>query len=209
MASKFEEALKQFEYTTKLLDGISDDCQKYANLLLVNSKQSEGCSSCCNEIVSDIKQIRLLVKNLRYRKEQLVAIKAQEKTSSETLNKREVKVNRKDTRTSSMEVLVYWEKVVDAQLADNAPKNLEEKQPPLLLKPLIKRRIKQFENKDTKRVSSTAEFFLDEADEMVESYEETIQEEEEKDEDYSNKNFKPRIVDVVVSIKLQENIQLL
>lgn len=215
MVSKFEEVLIKFDNSTKLLDKISEECQKYANLLLVNSKQSDDCTTCCNEMIADVKQVRLLLKKLSYNKEQLVAIRAKENASSETTNKRERTVNRK-TRTSSMKYLVQWEKVMEAQLAENAPQNQEEdEEPPLLPKPVIKRRIRQFENKDTKRVSSTAEFFLDESDEIPESYGEAIKEEDEDDDDdydeleevahdvnnsvSKSDSFKPRIVDVVVS----------
>lgn len=197
MVSNFEEMLIKFDNSTKLLDKISEECQKYANLLLVNSKQSDDCNSCCNEMIGDIKQIRLLLKKLNYNKEQLFAIRAKENKSNVVANKREGVVKR-NTRTSSMKYLMQWEKVIEE--AQGAPQSEEDEQPPLLPKPVIKRRIRQFENKDTKRASSTADFFLDEVDETPESHEEVIHEEEEEaDSKGKSTRFKPRIVDVVVS----------
>lgn len=181
----------KFDNSTKLLDKISEECQKYANLLLVNSKQNEGCSSCCNEMIGDLKQIRLLLKKLNYNKEQLFAIRAKDNKNA-VANKREGVVKR-NTRTSSMKYLAQWEKVVEeAQLGESATQDTVEAQPQLLPKPVIKRRMRQFENKDTKRASSTADFFLDELDE---SHAEVIHEEDEE----TPARFKPRIVDVVVS----------
>lgn len=194
MVSKFEEVLNKFDSATVLLDKISEECQKYANLLLVNSKQSENCSSCCEEMVADVKQVKLLIKKLIYNKEQLAAIKIKENKSDAT----RVGVAKRNTRTSSMKYLAQWEKMVEAQLTDSTPQS--EEQPPLLPKPVIKRRIRQFENKDTKRISSTADFFLDEDTESCGSFNETIHEGDEEEEEESNR-FKPRIVDVVVSIK--------
>lgn len=194
MVSNFEEVLMKFDNSTKLLDKISEECQKYANLLLVNSKQNEGCSSCCNEVIGDLKQVRLLLKKLNYNKEQLFAMRAKDNKNA-VANKREGVVKR-NTRTSSMKYLAQWEKVVEeAQLAEGATQDTVEAQPQLLPKPVIKRRIRQFENKDTKRASSTADFFLDEVDEAPESHAEVIHEEEEE----KPARFKPRIVDVVVS----------
>lgn len=195
MVSNFEEVLIKFDNSTKLLDKISEECQKYANLLLVNSKQSEDSGSCCNEMIGDIKQVRLLLKKLNYNKEQLLAIRAKD-NKNEATNKRE-RVVKRNTRTSSMKYLVQWEKVVEeAQLAEGAPQSDEAEQPPLIPKPVIKRRMRQFENKDTKRASSTANFFLDEVDETPESHAEVLHEEEEETD---STHFKPRIVDVVVS----------
>lgn len=218
MVSNFEEVLTKFDNTTKMLDKISEDCQKYAMLLLVNSKGSESCSRCCEDVVADVKQVRMLAKKLSCNKELLAAIRDRENQTdkSEAITKRE-RIPKRNNRASSMKYLVQWEKVVEAQLAENAPQN--EEQTPLLPKPVIKRRIRQFENKDTKRISSTAEFFLDQGEERPESCAEVIQEEEEEEEeppkpkekqinekpcDLQEKNqkasFKPRIVDVVVSI---------
>lgn len=199
MANKFDEVLLKFDNSTRLLDKISEECQKYANLLHVNSKQDKDRSNCCMEIISDIEQIRMLLKKLNCNKEQLTEIKPKE---NDMLNKRPKAANKRNTRSSSMKYLVQWEKMVEAQLAQNASQNSgDDEKPQLLPKPVIKRRLRQFENKDTKRVSSTAEYFLDEAEETDESYEETIDEEKEEElcetgTDY----FKPKIVDVVVSI---------
>lgn len=182
----------------KLLDKISEECQKYANLLLINSKQDEDCNNCCNEMIGDIKQIQLLLKKLNYNKEQLILIKTKE-NKNEIMNKREIV--KRNTRTSSMKYLLQWEKVIEeAQLVQEEQ---QQQQPLLLPKPVIKRRMRQFENKDTKRASSTADFFLDETDESSENYGDVIQEEEEptneENTEVASSRFKPRIVDVVVS----------
>lgn len=182
MVSNFEEVLVKFDNATRLLDKISEECQKYANLLLVNSRQSENCSSCCNEIVADLKQARLLIKRLIYNKEQLAAAKAKENCGDERdVTAKRDRAVRRNTRTSSMKYLQQWERVVEAQMAEAAPQTQDE--PQLLPKPVIKRRMRQFENKDTKRISSTADFFLDETDESSEGYGGSIQEGEEGEEE--------------------------
>lgn len=178
------ETVKKFEDSIKLLDKCTEDCQKYANLLFVASKENEGNVS-SRDMISDIRQLQLLVKKIKTNNE-----KAEP-------NKREAGTKR-NTRSSSMKYLLQWEKVVEAHLAETSPPN--EERPPLLPKPVIKRRVRQFENKDTKRASSTALHFLDEGDERPQSCA-AIEEEEEDDasKHVEEDRFKPRVVDVVVS----------
>lgn len=214
-----EEALTSLEATTKQLEKDVQDSITYANLLIANCA---GHQNGCLEIANHLKEVQLILRKISINTDK---IKTNSTTNHEQerneINRRKNSVNR-GTRTSSMKYLAQWEKVVEAQLAQNDITTEEE--PILLPKPVIKKRVRQFERKDSKRISSTAEFFLDGGKMKPLLIENTINEEDNGNVEECENNgcqenvtykkyidekpqkkekrdhFKPKIVEVLVKI---------
>lgn len=183
----FQKVFENLKVSTTQMENVLKDfigCARDLVEICGTNNTNPGCdifSSCqyiqehLQEISTHLKQIKKHEEKIRESDSNLKTTEVSKRNSSQT------SLHLRKTRTSSMKYLVQWEKVMEAQNAENS--NVDEDMP-LLPKPVIKKRVKQFEGSHKKRVSSTVEAFLDGPDrKTIIKEDDLIEEDDETDKE--------------------------
>lgn len=183
---KFQEILENLKDSTTQIENVLKNSMTYAQDLLeicgTNINPESFC--CCKEIQERLEEITTHLKEIRIHEDKLQESKCNtETTEVPKRNPNLTSLQLRKARTSSMKYLIQWEKVIEAQNAEN---NTIDEDLPLLPKPVIKKRVKQFEGSHKKRVSSTVEAFLDGPDRKTVLKEEDLLEEDEDEQEQEN-----------------------
>lgn len=180
---KFQEILKNLKDSTTQIENALQNSMTYAKNLL-EVCDTNGNTGSCKEILESLEDINTHLKSIKQHEDKLQESKNNTRTIEvPKRNLNQTSLHLRKSRTSSMKYLIQWEKVIETQNAEN---NTIDEDLPLLPKPAIKKRVKQFEGSHKKRVSSTVEAFLDGPDRRTILKEEDLVEEDEDDQEKEN-----------------------